>query len=148
MKIFTFFSFFFLFIVNINASEYTDLFISKKDIYTNEYISDCDFLLYDSNNNIIDSWISSDNSHHLVIKKGSYKLVERPLLEQTFSDELSKVYKLDVAGDEAIEFVLYNKKIETPRNLGFNNNYYLFGFLFIIFGLVIVIRFYRQFSKY
>ena len=135
----------FFLIHGVKASDYTELFISKKDINTQEYVTDCDFLLYDLDNNIIDSWISHNGTHRILLKKGNYTLVERPLLENVFSSDLGKVYKLDINSDEAMEITLYNNKIETPRNLGFNNNLYLFGSLFVVLGFIIIVLFYRQF---
>lgn len=135
----------FFLIHGVKASDYTELFISKKDINTQEYVTDCDFLLYDLDNNIIDSWISYNGTHRILLKKGNYTLVERPLLENVFSSDLGKVYKLDINSDEAMEITLYNNKIETPRNLGFNNNLYLLGSLFVVLGFIIIMLFYRQF---
>lgn len=131
--------FLFLFIFKVEASNYTDLYVSKKDVNTQDYMTDCDFLLYDSDDNIVAAWVASDSTYHISnIKKGTYKLIERPLIESSFNDYLSKIYMININSDEAMEITLYNKKIETPRNLG-SNNCLLYGFLFICLGFLIII---------
>lgn len=140
------FLFLFLFLFEVEAGEFTDLYVSKKDINTQEYINDCDFLLYDSNNNVIATWVASDETYRISnIKKGVYKLVERPLIESSFNDYLSKVYTIDINSDEAMEVTLFNKKVETPRNLGIDNTYLLYGCLFIVLGFFIIILNYSNF---
>ena len=125
----------FLFSFNIKAMGV--VYISKKDIDTNEFISDCDFKLYDSSGNIIDSWIQNNDVHVSNIPVGSYKLVERPMILDSFSDGLSKSYDINIDNDDIFEFVLYNKKIVTPRNLNFKVNV-IYGFCFFLLGLFLI----------
>lgn len=126
--------FFFLFDVNAMGVVY----ISKKDIDTNEFVSDCDFLLYDSSGNIVDSWVQDDSFHISNVPMGSYKLIERPWILDSYSDGMSSSYDIRVNDDDFFEFVLYNKKISTPRNLSFNFNI-LYGFCFFLFGFFLII---------
>ena len=42
-----------LLLISIENIKAGNLYVSKKDIDTKEYINDCDFLLYDENNNPI-----------------------------------------------------------------------------------------------
>ena len=122
--------FLFLFLTySVNAQSI--IYVSKKDIDTNSFVSDCDFTIYDSLGNIVDSWIQDNSVHTSFLDLGKYKLVERDLM----SDYLSSQYSFDV-NDDIVELTLYNQKIETPKNLGINNNYCL---IFILFGFVIII---------
>ena len=129
---------FFLITCNVYASDFTSLYISKKDINTQEFITDCDFLLYDSDNNIVDAWIAGYNVHEINgIKKGIYKLVERPLIGNSFNDELSVFHEIDIDSDDITEIVLYNNKIDTPRNLSFNTYYAAVGITIFFIGFII-----------
>ena len=136
----------FLFIVlfficsNVHA---TQVYISKKDVESNVFVNDCDFILYDRSGNIIDSWVQNNSYHLLDIPFGIYTLIERPYVEDAFNDEMSISYKLNVYSDEPFEFNLYNKKIDTPRNLNYYFKY-TYGFLFILIGIIIV--YYCKFS--
>ena len=127
------------FLVDVNAMGV--VYISKKDIDTNEFISDCDFLLYDSTGNVVDSWIQNNDVHVSSIPVGSYTLVERPKIMDSFNDNLSKTYNINVDNDDIFEFFLYNKKISTPRNLSFNfSNIFCYVFLFLGFFLIFISR--------
>ena len=129
--------FLFLFLVSFDVKALGVVYISKKDLDTNEFISDCDFMLYDSYGNVIDSWIQNDDVHIASIPVGSYKLVERPKVMDSFSDGLSKTYDINIDNDDIFEFVLYNKKIATPRNLRFKVSFF-YGLLFLLFGLILI----------
>ena len=133
MKSFLFvFLFFFCFDVKC-----ADIYIAKRDIDSNIYVNDCDFVIYDSSGNVVDSWVQ-DNSYHVSnLKDCIYTLVERPYISDTFNDSLSNSYKLNVSNDKSFEFNLYNKKIDTPRNLGVSYNSF-YGFLFILFDILII----------
>jgi len=126
----------FLLVLSFKVNAMGSFYISKKDIDTNDFISDCDFLLYDSDGNIVDSWIQENEVHVSNIPGGVYRLVERPKIVNTFSDYLSKSYDLSIRDDDMVEFILYNKKIDTPDNLSIKNNYY--GILFIVSGLFLI----------
>lgn len=126
-----FFLFFILFFVT-DVHALSTVYISKRDIDTNEIVLDCDFILYDSNNNIVDSWIQDENVHISNVSFGFYKLVERPLIMGVFNDDLSNTYNLSIS-DDVHEFILYNQKIDVPDNLSYNYNF--FGVFLIVVGL-------------
>lgn len=131
-----------LYINNIQASE---LYISKKDFETKDYVTDCDFQLYDSENNIIDAWVATEDTHEISnIQKGQYKLVERPLINNNYSDELSTLHTLDINSDNVMEIILYNKEINTPRNLG-HHNHTLLGITLTLTGLALIYIGHRKF---
>lgn len=141
MKKFFIFILFFFFIDVAFAS---DVYISKKDIDTGDYVKDCDFLLIDKDGNIIDSWIQDDSYHLSNLENGSYELVSRPYVMGVFNDEMSDYYKFDVT-DDVMQFTVYNSKIETPKNLGINN-FYVVGAFLIFIGLIVI--FYCKYSFY
>lgn len=121
---------FIFFTYNVNALGY--VYVSKKDINTNQFVNDCDFVIYDIDGNIVDSWIQDNSTHISPLEVGNYKLVERNFM----SDYLSREYDFNIS-DDIVELTLYNKKIETPRNLGINFNY--FSYIFIFIGFLIII---------
>lgn len=130
--------FLFLFLIFFDVKALGVVYISKKDIDTNEFISDCDFMLYDSTGNIVDSWVQNNDVHVASIPVGSYKLVERPKVMDSFNDGLSKSYDINIDNDDIFEFILYNNKIATPRNLNYNFHF-LYGFAFLILGLFFIV---------
>ncbi len=127
--------FIFLLVFSFKVNALGVFYVSKRDIDTNDFVFDCDFLLYDSAGNIVDSWVQGNNVHVSNVPEGFYKLVERPKIIDTFSDYLSKTYDLSIRDDDLIELVLYNEKIDTPDNLGMKNNY---GFLLILIGSFLI----------
>lgn len=130
------FVFIFLFFLCFDVKG-ADIYIAKRDIDSNIYVNDCDFVIYDSSGNVVDSWVQ-DNSYHVsYLEDGIYTLVERPIISDTFNDSLSNSYKLNVFDNKSFEFNLYNKKIDTPRNLGIGYNYF-YGVLFILFGVLFI----------
>lgn len=131
-----------LFFYSFNVYSLSDLYISKKDIDTLEYITDCDFKLLDSSDNVVDSWVCSDNVKYVSnISNGFYKLVSRPLVNDVFSDELSDEYSFYVK-DNVLEMTFYNNKIGVPSNLSLNNYNYI-GIIIVIFGFIICWYFYK-----
>lgn len=131
-----------IFIDTVNAS---NLYISKRDIDTQDYVSDCDFLLYDENNVIVDAWIANNETHEIKdVKDGIYKLVERPKTNESFSNELSVFHEIDVK-NESLSITLYNNKIETPRNLGIEYNTFFIGCSIIFLGIAFIYIAYRKF---
>lgn len=141
MKKIVFLISFLFFIDFVGAS---DIYISKKDIDTGEYVLDCDFLLVDDAGNVIDSWIQDDSYHISSVESGSYKLVSRPYIMGVFNDDMSDSYKLDV-GDSVVNFTIYNKKVVTPKNLSVSYNYIICGVFFIVFGGIFIL-FYSKYS--
>ena len=132
MKKLFFILMFFMFFESVSANS---LYVSKKDIDTEDYVSDCDFLLYDENNVVVDAWIAEDNTHEVSnIKNGSYTLVERPKIDSAFRNELSVFHDIDI-NDNSLQVVLYNRKIDTPRNLGVDFNDFMIGCSFIFLGI-------------
>ena len=131
-KIFCIFLFM-LFISSVNAQSI--VYVSKKDINTNQFVNDCDFILYDNSGSIIDSWVQDNSVHVSFVESGIYKLIERDFS----NDYLSREYNLNVT-DDIVELTLYNKKIDTPRNLRCENNkiyccfFLLLGCFFIIYS--------------
>ena len=121
----------FLFIDHVSAGE---IYVSKRDIDTGEYMHDCDFFILNSSGEIVDSWIQGDSYHVSNLESGSYELVSRPLIMGVFNDDMGVSYKLNV-GDNILKFTIYNQKIDIPNNLGIDNYYFIFGFLFIFLGL-------------
>ena len=119
-----------IFIDNVYALG--NVYISKKDVNTNQYLTDCDFSIYDANGHIVDSWIPNGGLHISTLNSGEYSLVERPFVMGVYHDDLSKVYKLDVKEDSFYEFTIYNNKIDVPDNLSASD--YKFGYLFLIIG--------------
>lgn len=134
-KIFFLFCFL-LFVSDVHAS---DIYISKKDIDTGEFVNDCDFLLVDFNNNVIDRWIQDDSYHLISVENGFYKLITRPYIMGVFDDNMSESYILDVY--ENVEFNIYNKTIGTPNNLNYSFNIIL-PIFFIIVGFIILYKFF------
>ncbi len=132
MKKVFFFFFFFFFLTGVDAS---NVYISKKDIDTGEFVNDCDFLLVDFNNNIIDRWVQDDNYHALSLDNGYYRIITRPYIMGAFSDDMSESHFLNVTGDVNVSF--YNSKIDTPDNLSVNFNK-VFSLIFIIGGFLII----------
>ena len=127
---------------NVSAS---NLYVSKRDIYTKDYINDCDFLLYDENKVVVDAWIQDNNTHEVTdIKNGTYILEERPKIELGNRDNLSVFHEIDI-NNNSIELVLYNSKIETPRNLDYNLNLFTIGCFIIFFGILIIYIGYRKY---
>ena len=102
---------------------------------------DCDFILTDSSGNIIDSWVQDDSDHSLNINNGLYKLISRPYIMGEYQDSMAYTYKLKVDKDSS--FVIYNKEIYTPPNLGYSMNY-SFCFVFVVIGILVII--YSKFS--
>lgn len=118
------------FVIDVHAL--SSVYISKRDIDTNEFVMDCDFILYDSDNNLVDSWIQDNSVHVSNVSSGVYKLVERPFVMGVFNEDLSNVYDLNIV-DDSYEFILYNQKIDVPDNL--SCRYSFMGIYFILFGL-------------
>lgn len=140
MKIITILYLFFFSIYKVYGL--SDLYISKKDVETKEYFTDCDFQLFDSNNVVVESWNCNVETKYVSnLSNGFYKLVSRPLINGTFNDELSDIYSFYVK-DDILELTFYNNKIDTPDNLNYNNNYYL-GFFVIICGFLFCWHFYK-----
>lgn len=133
-----------LFFISFDVKALGSIYISKRDINTNDYVYDCDFLLYDELGNVVDSWVQDNSIHVSNVPVGTYRLVERPIVINSFSDEMNRIYQLNIDDDDILELVLYNKKIETPRNLGYNN-YFLYGTTIIILGFIIIF-FSRKFN--
>lgn len=129
---------FFCFISNVYSS---NIYISKRDIDTDEYVLDCDFILTDSNGNVIDSWVQDNSDHNLSVNNGLYNLISRPYVMGKYQDSMSYTYKLNVDKDSS--FVIYNREIYTPPNLLYSRNYSFCIFLVII-GVFIII--YCKFS--
>lgn len=129
---------FFSFISNVYSSS---IYISKRDIDTDEYVLDCDFILTDSSGNVIDSWIQDDSDHSLDINDGLYNLISRPYIMGEYQDSMAYTYKIKVDKDSS--FVIYNKEIYTPPNL-VNYNNYSFCFVLIVIGILVII--YSKFS--
>lgn len=148
MKFLVLIFFYFSSFYNVNALDYTDLYISKRDIDTKDFVNDCMFSLYDSNDNVVSSWVSSDSTYNISsIPKGIYKLVSIPFLNNSYDYNLRQEYILDLTNDDVLEITIYNNKIETSRKLGVNEySYKYIGFVFIVLGIVIIVKFYRQFS--
>lgn len=134
--------FFLMFFFMIDIVYATDVYISKKDIDTGDYVMDCDFILIDELGNIVDSWIQNDSYHVSNLENGSYELVSRPFIMGAFNDDMSNSYKLDVTND-VMHFTIYNSKIDTPDNLGISNFNYV-GIFLIFLGFVIL--FYGKYS--
>ena len=133
-----------LILITLENVQAGNLYISKKDVDTKEYINDCDFLLYDENNKIIDTWISN-NTHKIEnIKNGKYILEERPKIETKKNRELSVFHEIDI-NDNTIEVVLYNSKIQTPNNLNYSFKWFNIGYVIIFIGISII---YIGYSKY
>lgn len=137
-KFFLVFFTFFLFCSNVLGV----LYVSKKDIDTNDFVNDCDFLLYDSSGNIVDEWTQGNGVHVSNISNGIYKLVEKPIILGDLDINSYESYDLKIDG--VLEVILYNQKIETPRNLNFNNSI-LYGFVLLFFGFILII-FSRKFN--
>ena len=132
MKKFLFIFLFFI-IFDVNAYEVS---ISKRDKDTYDFVRDCDFILYDSSGKVVDSWVQGNDVHVLDVDEGVYSLVERPLSVGSFDDSLNKTYKLDVVSDN-FQVTLFNKEIDTPDNLGINNNYFIcYGLIFL--GVLVI----------
>ncbi len=127
------FIFIFLFIFDVHASE---IYISKRDKDTYDFVRDCDFILYDSFGNVVDSWVQGNDVHVLSVDEGIYSLVERPLSVGSFDSSLNKTYKLDVSS-ESFQVTLFNNEIDTPDNLGVNNNYW-YCYFFIFLGIMLI----------
>ena len=138
MKKIIFILLFFSFVGNIYSS---NIYISKRDIDTDEYVLDCDFILTDNNGNIIDSWIQDNSDHILNINNGLYNLISRPYIMGEYQDSMAFTYKLNVDKDSS--FVIYNKEIYTPPNLSYNMSY-SFCFVFVVIGILVII--YSKFS--
>ena len=122
---------FFLFIDGVSAG---DLYISKKDIDTGEFVYDCDFLLYDEDDNIIDNWIQGDSYHVTKVDNGLYRLVSRPFVSGVFNESMAESYVLNVNSGR-LQVTIYDRFISIPPNLGFNNRYLLYGFIFVFIGV-------------
>ena len=130
------FVFLFLILCNVKASD--NLYISKKSYYSDEFVSDCEFLLYDSDNNIVDAWIQSDDIHSISLPVGSYLLFEKPKINDVYSEALGKTYKLDINADKIVNINLSNLEIKTPPNLGIKKKFF-FAFILVVFGFVIIV---------
>lgn len=126
----------FFYVYDVKAID--NLIVSKKSFYSGQYVEDCEFLLYDSDNKLIDSWIQDDDIHSLSVPNGSYLLFERPKINGVFSEYLGKTYKLDVNSDKIVEINLSNVEISIPPNLGIKFDYTL-PILFIILGVLIIL---------
>ena len=124
--------FFLLFMYDIVYA--SNVYISKKDLDTGMYLSDCDFVIFDSNGIVVDEWIQGDSFHVSKLSKGSYKLVSRPYVMNKFDDDLSVFYDLNVE-DNDLFFTFYNDMILTPPNLKYNSSSFYFGLFFVFFGI-------------
>ena len=120
---------FFIFIDGVRAGK---LIVSKRNIDTGNFVSDCDFLIYNDSGNIVDSWVQGNSSHFSDLENGTYELVSRPYVMGAFNDDFKSSYMLNVS-DNLLKLTIYNQEIDVPDNLGRNSNF-IFGFLFIIFG--------------
>ena len=132
----------FLYCFNVSAGS---IYISKRDIDTDQYVNDCDFLLYDEYGNVVDSWVQDDSTHISSVPVGSYRLIERPFIIDGFIDSLSQSYELNIDSDDILELTIYNTKIETPRNLSFNKNY-IYAFFLMFLGFVMLL-YNRKFNQ-
>ena len=120
---------FLLLFLTYDVSALGYVYVSKKDIDTNQFVNDCDFVIYDMNGNVVDSWVQDNSIHIASLDVGDYKLVERNSMSDFFRE-----YDFNIS-DGIVEFTLYNQKIETPKNLGVNVNY---SYFLIIIGFLII----------
>lgn len=134
MKKIFFLLIFFSFVVTVNASTIN---ISKRDVLTGEYVNDCDFLLVDLNDNVIDRWVQDSNYHNLSVSNGIYKIIMRPYMMGDFQDELSESIFLEVYHD--MDVTLYNRQIDTPNNLKYKSFGIIWFLFFLFIGLFIII---------
>jgi len=126
---------FFLLVMDVNAQGH--IYISKRDIDTNQYVNDCSFILYDNDGNVVDSWIQDNSTHVSNVEFGTYRLFESPTLMEASNDELGQQLFLNVNNEDVFEVTLYNQKIETPRNLKYSKNFFISVF-FIMIGCFII----------
>lgn len=124
----------FLYSFNVSAG---DIYISKRDIDTDQYVSDCDFLLYDQYGNVVDRWVQDNTTHVSNVPLGFYRLIERPYIDNVFVDSMSKSYDFNLDSDDIFEITIYNAKMETPRNLHYKRGF-VFPVLLIISGVVLI----------
>ena len=124
----------FLYSFNVSAG---DIYISKRDIDTDQYVSDCDFLLYDQYGNVVDRWVQDNTTHVSNVPLGFYRLIERPYIDNVFVDSMSKSYDFNLDSDDIFELTIYNAKMETPRNLHYKRGYVI-PVLLIISGVVLI----------
>ena len=134
MKKIFFLLIFLSFVVTVNASTIN---ISKRDVLTGEYVNDCDFLLVDLNDNVIDRWVQDSNYHNLSVSNGIYKIIMRPYMMGDFQDELSESIFLEVYHD--MDVTLYNRQIDTPNNLKYKSFSFILFLFFLFIGLFIII---------
>ena len=95
--------------------------ISKQDIATSKELPGASLTVEDSEGNIIESWVSTNESHKIKdIKPGTYKLTETQAPEgyilstETITFTIDKNGKLtNESGKEIDKIVMYNKKIPT-----------------------------------
>lgn len=120
---------FLLLFLTYDVSALGYVYVSKKDIDTNQFVNDCDFVIYDMNGNVVDSWVQDNSIHISSLDIGNYKLVERNSMSNFFRE-----YDFNIS-DDIVEFTLYNQKIETPKNLGVSINY---SYFLIIIGFLII----------
>ena len=131
-----------LFIYISNVEALGSIHISKRDINTNDFINDCDFLLYDNNGDVVDSWIPNSSIHISNVPNGVYKLVERPKVMSDYSDYLSQIYMLNVKDEEVLELNLYNDIVDAPVDLKYMN-FNMIGFFVFLIGIFIVIYYWK-----
>lgn len=132
-------------LISIDKIYAGNLYVSKRDIDTKEYINDCDFLLYDENNIVVDAWMAENDIHKIDnIKNGKYTLEERPKIENGISRDLSVFHEIEI-NDNTIEVVLYNSKMETPKNLNYSFKWFSVGCVIIFIGIYIIYIGYRKY---
>lgn len=130
--------FFFLLVFICDVVYASNVYISKKDYNTGEFLSDCDFILYDSGGNVVDMWIPNNSFHVSSLDNGSYRLVSRPYVMDKYDNGLSVFYDLNIT-DNDMFLTIYNEIISTPPNLGSSGSVFYLSVFLIIIGFLILI---------
>jgi len=129
------------------------VYISKQDITTGEELAGAHLELKDSNGNIVESWVSSNEPHVIdELKPGKYTLTEILAPE---GYELSKeTVEFTVLEDGTVkgDIIMYNKPetiVEVPSTSSFKTiTSSLIGIIIIGFGAMIIYNNYKKNEEY
>ncbi len=89
------------------TDEYTRLKVSKQDLTSKEELPGAKLSIYDASNNLVESWVSSDEPHFVYrLKPGRYMLVEETAPDGYYKAE-SIVFELS-ATSEIQQVVMFN----------------------------------------
>ena len=131
----------------------TPIFISKQDITTSEELTGAHLELKDSNGNVIEAWVSSNEPHMIEeLKPGKYFLTE--VLAPEGYELSSETVEFTVKEDGTVDgnIIMYNKPetiVEVPSTSSFKTiTASLIGIIVIGLGSMMIYKNYKKNEEY